>query len=382
MSTVPAQREFDWTIRRAEWEPRRRPRPPFGPTAVEIVRSCGLRLCFEASPGYEPRLTFAARIGTAFHRTLESLATADRAPGVALASGVRDRFEAELRTQVAEAASRPRERRLPKSEARQAAAIDALLQAAHRIARAEPARPEVGAPAKDASGSVEVEVPVASSDGLFRGVVDRAEHSASGVRLLDFKSALRDDLPERYERQLQLYARMWRDTRGAWPVAADVVYPLAGTIHPVRVDPGACESVAAESAALVREVTTARRAADLARPGQVCQVCAFRPWCEPFWETQAPLESRVAPERGEVGLEGPIERLERGERAIRVVIRWGAARVELVVPPDRFPQLARAAPGDRVRLLDAELRGLRHQPRARVTEFTELYLVDPGGAPG
>jgi hypothetical protein len=227
-----------------------------------------------------------------------------------------------------------------------------------------------------------VEVPVSSRDGLFRGYVDRAEHTAGGTRLLDFKSALRDDLPERYERQLQLYALMWRDTRGDWPTSAEVVYPLAGIAHPVHVDPEACETVAAEGAAIAREVSAVARIAELGRPGDVCQVCAYRPWCEPFWKMQARSPAGGPDDRSQLGLEGPLERVDWNGHVVRAVIHRKTARVELVAPAERFPQLARAAPGDRVRLVDAELRGLRHQPRVRVTDFTELYLVDPAMRPG
>jgi hypothetical protein len=38
------------------------------------MRSCSLRVCFETSKGYERRTAYAARIGSAFHQTLQSLA--------------------------------------------------------------------------------------------------------------------------------------------------------------------------------------------------------------------------------------------------------------------------------------------------------------------
>lgn len=72
-----------------------------------------------------------------------------------------------------------------------------------------------------------------------------------------------------------------------------------------------------------------------------------------------------------------MERVESNGDIVKLAIRWGTARVELVAPSERFPQLARAVPGVQVRLLDAELRGMRHQPRVRVTEFTEVFLVNP-----
>jgi RecB family exonuclease len=371
---------FDWTVWTAEWEPRGRPKPPFGPTALEVMRSCPLRRCFEESPGYEPRLHFAVRLGIAFHRTLESLNRLDD-PGLAgamLSEWAMAKFADELGEQIAEANGRPRERLLPRSEARQSAATEALLQTAHRLARTVRTGHQGGVPASaHASPAVEVEVAVSSHDGLFTGYVDRAEHTFEGTRLLDFKSAIRDDLHDRYKRQLQLYAFMWRETRGEWPYAADVVYPLAGSVCPVGIAPELCEAVAAECVALVSEVTGARRPADLGRPGEACRWCPFRPWCEPFWEMQSPSSNPLAADRGDLGLEGQVETRERKGEIVKVVIRWGAARVELVSTDARFPQLAHVLPGERVRLLDAELRGMRHHPRVRVTEFTELFRVDP-----
>jgi RecB family exonuclease len=344
------------------------------------MRSCPLRRCFEESPGYEPRLRFAARLGIAFHRTLESLNRLDD-PGLAdavLSEWALAKFADELGGQIAEANDRPRERLLPRSEARQSAATEALLQTAHRLARTVRTGQQGVVPASaHASPAVEVEVAVSSHDGLFTGYVDRAEHTVEGTRLLDFKSAIRDDLPDRYERQLQLYAFMWREARGEWPCAADVVYPLAGRVYPVGIAPDLCEAVATECVALVAEVTGAGRPADLGRPGEACRWCPFRPWCEPFWEMQAPSAYTLAADRGDLGLEGRVETLEWKGEIVKAVIRWGAARVELVTTGERFPHLARAVPGERVRLLDAELRGMRHHPRVRVTEFTELFLVDP-----
>ena len=37
------------------------------------MRSCMLRIYFECSKGYERRTAYAARVGIAFHRTLQSL---------------------------------------------------------------------------------------------------------------------------------------------------------------------------------------------------------------------------------------------------------------------------------------------------------------------
>lgn len=72
---------------------------------------------------------------------------------------------------------------------------------------------------------MEVEVPVRSKDGLFQGRIDRVEHTSDGTVIYDFKSALRDDLPSRYQRQIQLYSLMWHETRGDWPISGFVADP-------------------------------------------------------------------------------------------------------------------------------------------------------------
>lgn len=274
MSTAePPRPPFDWTIDEARtWPPARRPRPPYGPTTIEIARSCPLRACFEASPGYEPRLDPAARIGTAFHRTLEALLhdpPADATPA-GWGDAARRRFLAELAQQRAEAVARPRERGLPWEEARVYAALEAVVAEAMRLARLRPAagqRLQQGAPGSAAAApAIEVEVPVRSRDGRLHGWIDQAEHTATGTRLIDLKSALRSDLPERYERQLQLYAALWHDTRGEWPAEAVVIYPFTGARFPVSVDPAVCRRVVAEARELVRQFESPRAAEALATP--------------------------------------------------------------------------------------------------------------------
>src|SRR5712692_8988106 len=115
MSDTPNS-TFNWQIyERHLWPPRGRPAAPFGPTAIEIMRSCALRVCFEASKGYERRTAYAARVGIAFHRTLQSLAehpirSSNQSEVVEEAY---HRFRHELGLQEAQKNDRPREQMLP-----------------------------------------------------------------------------------------------------------------------------------------------------------------------------------------------------------------------------------------------------------------------------
>lgn len=381
---------FDWRIdEKVSWPPKGRPKPPHGPTALEVLRSCPLRRCFEVSLGYERRMSFDGRVGTAFHRTLEWLSQQYPDPNSPdeAAVEVRERFAEELRAQEDEAAKHPRELGLPYNEVRIHAAVEALLTVSHQIRgtalrrRQSPLDRERAAenePAAEEAARAEVEVPVKSRDGLFIGKVDRVEHTPEGTHLLDYKSALRDDLPGRYERQVQLYASMWGDTRGEYPVAATVIYPLAGKSHPVSVTPEACEEVVSEYRGLLSSVRE-RPAYHLATPGDTCKICEFRPWCKPFWHWQAREKSiPVALERAYLGFEGVVEQIDQVEHHWRLAVRWRDASVRIIAPVERFPQLKNVGTGSRLRILETPLRGLRHRPTANVTEYSEIFVLEQG----
>lgn len=380
---------FDWRINESvSWPPKGRPKAPHGPTALEVLRSCPLRRCFEVSRGYERRMSFDGRIGTAFHRTLEWLSQQHLDPDSPdLASEIRERFAEELRDQETEAAKHPRERGLPQNERRMHSAAEALLAVAHQVqgatSRSRQPPPErvkrVGnEPLSESSNEVEVEIPVKSRDRLFAGKVDRAEHTSEGTRLLDYKSALRDDLPGRYERQVQLYAAMWRDTRGEYPTEATVVYPLIGTSYPVSVTPEVCEEVAREYTELVSSIEQ-RPAYNLATPGDTCKICEFRPWCKPFWHWQAREKSAsVALDRAYLGFEGVVEQMVQVEHHWKLSLRWRDALVRIIAPVERFPQLKDVAVGSHLRVLETPLHGLRHRPTAIVTEYSEIFVLEQG----
>jgi hypothetical protein len=386
--TKPA---FDYTIHlKQTWPPFRRPEPPFGPGALEVMRSCPLRSCFEASPGYERRLGFAARIGTAFHRVLQSFSEYPLPTGAEeAAEEARQRFQRELQAQEAQAADRPRERGLPRDQNRIDRAAEAVVIEALRANRSGgpvgskfaysasgSAKPAISESGTGVLPSAEVEVPVYSPDGLFHGRVDRAEYRPDGTWLFDYKSALRDDLPGRYVRQLQLYAYMWHSTREEWPVHSEVLYPLAATSHQVSIQPELCQQVAAEAAQVITHLQEEPSAKKLATPGDICRVCDFRPWCQPFWRWQADETSlTLALEKAIIGFEGQISQIALFNYYWRLGISWRDAEIQLNAPQERFPQLAKAQVGTLLRVLDTALRGLRHQPQAYVTSQSELFLV-------
>lgn len=395
MNNTP-QAAFNWHINEGHlWPPRGRPKPPFGPTAIEMMRSCTLRVCFEYSKGYERRTAYAARVGIAFHRTLQSLTERP------IISSVQDeivdeasrRFHQALAMQEAQKSMRPREQMLTRNEERVQRALESVAVEALRLAKyfsegkvvLKPKQPYA-----DISNNgrfspnigrneelVMVEVPVRSQDGLLAGRIDYAEKLPNGgIRLLDYKSALRDDVPERYERQLQMYALLWYETFGEWPVEALVVYPLTGTVHKVGIDPATCQQVGQEAHLIAKRLQEGLRVEQLASPSTVCTVCEFRPWCRPFWRWQASnsIHSQAL-EHAVYGFEGTILILERKDSHWKIVVKWRDAEIRIVAPQERFPQLKDARPGMRIRALDMRLHGQRYRPQAIVSENSEIFLI-------
>jgi RecB family exonuclease len=323
---------------------------------------------------------FAARVGLAMHRALETLVTdpiRSRDPSD-VASQSRQRFDRALEYQLAVAHERLREQRLVPDGDRVENAAEAVIGEALRLSRTEAAHPPQGGGGAHARLQVEVEVEVRSADGVLEGIVDRAERDAHGTHLVDYKSGTRAEVPERYERQLQLYAYMWHDTRDEWPVSARVVYPGKGSAYSVSVDPDDCTRVADES----RSVIASLLASDvvMALPGEICRICEYRPWCVPFWDWTSSGRATDALERGELGMEAVVLTAAFSPEVARVHADWHGTPISVDLPVDRFPHALSLAAGQRIRLLDVRVRGLRHRPSVFPTNLTELFLVDEASA--
>jgi len=303
------------------------------------------------------------------------------------AAEARERFKKNMNRQESIIQSRAREKGLPRDKSRRQRALEAIMLEARRMAEsgltgraAELRRGKARArpPEQQRNGETfwHMEVPVKSKDGIFIGRIDRAEYLADGVRIIDFKSALRSDLPERYERQLQMYAWLWHEQFDEWPNDAFVFYPFTGKTHAVDISPRACNDVAKEAYDLYEIIGKEESTASLGMPGDVCQVCEYRPWCGTFWDWQATEKSfRQALDRAYFGLEGQLTSLVLKAHNWRAEVAWRQATVVIVAPEERFPQLRKAKPGDTIRLLEARLKGQMYRPRAMISERTELYIL-------
>jgi hypothetical protein len=125
------------------------------------------------------------------------------------------RFREALASQEAKKEARPREQLLARNEERVQRALESIAVEAVRLAkygigeqRVFPTQQpgafenqQLSVGGHEQEERIMVEIPVRSQDGLLAGRIDYAERLPhGGLRLLDYKSALRDDLPERYER--------------------------------------------------------------------------------------------------------------------------------------------------------------------------------------
>lgn len=393
MSTLPP---FDWTVDPArDWPPQSTLALPCSLTRVEIARSCALRVRFEDArvdaqddtpsasldastrppkerakkhSRYEPLLSFDARIGTAMHLTIERLSAT--LPVNNLLEQITLVFQEELEKQRLLAQTKPRERGRPETQARIDAAPGAILYTLQQL------QPLLQAE-ESAGDDRLVEQEVTSKDNMFRGRVDQAVRTADHLRLTDFKSSMKNEVPDRYARQLQMYTEMWKDTFDERPDSAWLVYPLTGREFRIDIQPETTQATMLTSRQAILPLLDGRPATDLANPGEVCKVCAFRPWCEPFWHwTAADGQITEAQLRSVYGFQGRVLKSVRQQANLILQVAWHPLSVAtLILPALQFPHLEHLPDQTRVRVLNARLQGQLRSPRAVASGWTEVFLL-------
>lgn len=373
---------FDWTIHKADWPPVAEVKPPFSLTRVEIARSCPLRVVFEASKQYEPLTSFDARIGTAMHATLEHFARfPPEGDHTSVMARVRQQFLHELEQQRQEAGQRARERHLPENQAR----IEATLLAVLRdVTTGEVAARGAGSPGASEPKVLEdgktiwVERPVATRDRQFAGRVDKAVKDGQKLALYDFKSSMLPDVPERYARQLQMYTEMWEATTGERPSRAVLVYPLQAKEFGIDISPPATRAALEASYEAVQPFKENRPPETLAKPGDVCKVCNFKPWCEPFWTWVTEGSLPVAQERSALGFQGEIKEVGRYKEFLMLKVAWHPRSTGiLLIPWNLLPHAQQLQPGQVIRVTGVRMTGQVTAPRALWTTGAEIYTVEP-----
>jgi len=142
---------------------------------------------------------------------------------------------------------------------------------------------------------------IRSRDGLVRGRIDLVRKMKTGTILCDFKSGrvfghsasgarrIRTD----HRHQLELYAALYEDSTGEWPVRIEI-YPVGSKPIPLEVVPSRCQDRLIEARSLLVSTNAAIQASGgnprvlqrrLAAPSSMsCRFCLYRPGCEPYWQ--------------------------------------------------------------------------------------------------
>jgi CRISPR/Cas system-associated exonuclease Cas4 (RecB family) len=213
--------------------------------------------------------------------------------------------------------------------------------------------------------------------GLF-GVIDRIERTSEGLLITDFKSTARSDVPERYSNQVKLYSALWFTQNGVWPTRGVLHYLLTDAKHEIQILPNECLTLLRDARRLPAIYASPVSAWSLATPGDVCKLCDYRPWCEPFWshrrtqDTSSGLLSNFLNK----GIEGRVTQIERNEKLAAIQIHWAKRLAWLHVPIDLFPHVIQIETGMFVKALDTQVSGQSGMPVIKLGRNSELYFSD------
>jgi RecB family exonuclease len=244
--------------------------PRLSPTLYGTLRVCPLQGSFRGSPGYARRTHPRTRLGTAFHQTLETLSALARAnelpAGDTLCWKAVELFR-EAVAQHREAAERPRERHLLFDAGLVERMELSLALVAEELVRSE----DTSFPA--------VEEALVSRDGLMEGRPDRVERSATGPVIVDFKTGAleREDELAAYEAQCLLYAWLWHENFGVWPVEYRLFSPFRDLVLVRVIEPEPALALTADARSLVYELEACSGPHVPGQRGEHCRVCQFRP---------------------------------------------------------------------------------------------------------
>lgn len=358
------------------------PLPWVSPSRAYSMTHCALREALSGNSIQELLIASpGARLGTVIHRVLQEAGDGRLEDNPAEVDARWNELVAEtergMRLSWLEQHLVPLRRSVPQFEVRRLQ----TRERAHEVARAQSAvraspdtRPPYG-----------FELGVSTSDGLVRGRIDAVLPSSEGPVIRDYKSGAileavghSDVLKESYAMQLRLYAALYFETFGQWPVRLEVL-PVAGEAYVVsysRTEAAGLVLQAKETLHRVNAVIAATAPHDetqriLANPsGATCMFCSYRPGCLPYRAAaRAPGRSGRWPSDA-WGTLRRVRDLGNNRRMIELDAGDEVHRVrDLSSDRARHPALQILEPGDPVAVF-----GLR--PTASRVAFTEsLFTV-------
>ena len=261
------------------------------PTTGEMLRTCPLRVAFGRDPRFKGMVVPStwALLGTAAHR-LSELAAQGLFADCGTEGAARERALEAWEAAVQEGyekllgidgplAAPPPPKRWP---AYQIARVQGVGQALQDYGGSRGQGPAATA------GAVEVELWLEDTASPLAGRIDRLEHRADGLHLVDLKSSTRghEGLQPSHARQLLVYSYLVHHVRSEWPRRVGVRY-LDGREDPLDLVPADAQEAAAELRSLFDDYN--HRVAqgvsgELATPSQTsCVFCDYQCLCEPFF---------------------------------------------------------------------------------------------------
>ncbi len=376
-----AESKYAWTINEwHDWPPPGHPKTPISPSMYENICQCRLKVNFQCSPSelYPRRVMPSARIGTAFHQTLEQLSRLRHDNSCldlrAFCQGSIALFQQRLLEQRKASDNEPREHLLKWPDDRLSLVEEAIVVLARRIWLDVENHIHPQSRSQDRA-KVLIEYRLESGDGLLAGIIDRVELT-DRCQILDYKTSLVTD-EKRHAQQIKLYASLWFDRHGIWPDNGLLIYVLLRHEVPISIDPEECSELARrvreEARAIMRHPQNPEH---LANPGPECRYCEFRPWCRPFWNNQSePIDDYMFIKRAQAGFEAIITLFRATIDVTLVELETCGRTIELRFPKNQFPHLEGIRAGDRLRVLDTHLVGVVGRPTADITERTEIYKI-------
>ena len=376
------------------WPPSGNLSAPISPSLYETLTECPLRACFGCSSGYSPRTPPRTRLGTAYHDTLARL------PSLSTSGltrrGMRDKavtwFREEMAVQRTRSEKHLRERDLTWPEDQiQAMEISLALKTNNvpvRLPLTQDVEQQAGRPQEDyqphlSTGSGLREQALVSRDGLVCGRPDLIEYSPSGSVIVDYKTGSLDaeETRARYVRQCLVYAWLWHDQPSPWPATYRVENPIRGQVYEGTVDQSLAAEIVSDMRRLAQQMPLTGPAAELAKTGDHCGRCAYRPWCEPYWLWIGEAASAPASEGDTqfVSLEGEILQVAWPTDAPQNVglfdIQGKDTQFTIQVSQDKFFYLRSIPPGRRIRIIDAA--PTHDVSWLKLTSWSEAFVLPP-----
>jgi hypothetical protein len=255
---------------------------PLSYSSFSNICECALRYCYSKDDRFPPKVSPQARLGTAFHRTLELISRKHEIN----TEQIIDLFDDEVRHQRAEACCNYREIRVPwPQELRLAMENQLASRTTRKISDSA------------SQNDFQIEKTVKSADGRLIGRIDEIRGHHEDICIVDYKTSRYDaECLTKYENQLLFYSELCRQQYGVLPRYGLIIFILDKyehrfIINQIQIDNLICK--------VNRISRTDPMALDLnhATVGHHCSYCSYKPWCDDYWAFNG---------KGEGDIEGSI----------------------------------------------------------------------------